>query len=52
MRRDLAELDIATAYGHCKGLCHYAPVVHIDSQCLAEATIPDLLARLGRNGCD
>jgi len=28
---------------HCQGLCHFAPIVHINQRCIAEATIEQIM---------
>jgi len=31
---------------HCQGLCHFAPIVHLNKHCIAEATMAKIEARL------
>ncbi len=32
--------------GHCRGLCHYAPVASVDDRCLGDATPEKVLRQL------
>jgi len=43
---DLNALDFPAVLGHCQGLCHFAPIVHINKQCIAEAKLNDVIKGL------
>jgi len=42
---DLSEQGFPAMLGHCQGLCHFAPIVHINKQCIAEAKLSDVIKR-------
>jgi len=37
---------LPTSADHCQGLCHFAPIVHLNQHCIAEATIEKIVVRL------
>ncbi len=41
----LEEQGCQVQAGHCQGLCHFAPIVHIGPECIAEATLPAILKK-------
>ncbi len=41
----LNQLGFTASENHCQGLCHFAPIVHLNQHCLAEATIEKIVAR-------
>ncbi|MBL4775298.1 MAG: (2Fe-2S) ferredoxin domain-containing protein [Mariprofundus sp.] len=40
---DLCDLGLPAVLGHCQGLCHFAPIVHINKKCFAEAKLKDVV---------
>ncbi|HXH72573.1 MAG TPA: (2Fe-2S) ferredoxin domain-containing protein [Mariprofundaceae bacterium] len=42
----LQRLGIAAVAGHCRGLCHEAPVAEVNGELLAEASLGKLQAML------
>lgn len=48
LQGELAEKGYPVERDHCRGLCLYAPVVHIGELCIAEATLERVTAACGR----
>jgi len=44
--RQLHQQGFPALAGHCQGLCHFAPIVHLNKHCIAEATMEKMAARL------
>lgn len=40
----LQQCGITTERGHCRGLCIYAPVVHLNNRCIPDATREKVVA--------
>jgi len=42
----LKQQGFLTSTEHCQGLCHFAPIVHLNQLCIAEATMKKIVAGL------
>jgi len=42
----LKQQGFLTSTEHCQGLCHFAPIVHLNQRCIAEATMKKIVAGL------
>lgn len=42
----LKQRGFLTSTEHCQGLCHFAPIVHLNQRCIAEATMQKIVAGL------
>lgn len=42
----LTRNDLHAEAGHCQGLCHFAPIAHIDKYCIAEASMEKIVSKL------
>lgn len=45
---ELQQQNIASERGHCRSLCHYAPIVHMDNHCIPEASFSVVISKINR----
>jgi NADH:ubiquinone oxidoreductase subunit E len=43
----LKQQGIEAKRGHCRGLCIYMPVAHVDSRCIPEASVEAVTSEIG-----
>jgi len=37
--KQLRKMGLHAVTEHCQGLCHFAPIAHVNQRCIAEATM-------------